>query len=757
MLLVSTFGLVVSAVTALGQLDYEPYAFRTLADTDDGLYQPVGVVVDSAGNVFALHNVFVYEDASAYILKITPSGSVTLFAGGKVQGYRDGRGTDAQFHDPSGIAIDRDDNIYVADHRNFCVRKITPDGVVTTFAGEPGVPRKYGECGEPQRFGFIGGIATDRSGNVYVTDGGIRKITPSGAVSTIVSSEKKRGGDPVDGCYTKEDTVVFSPDAGLGVDSQGNIYVGSSCRINKITPAGAVSILAGSDVQCQSFSEGNVDGSGTQARFELIRGVAVDSEDNVFVTDVHNLTIRKITPAGQVTTIGGSPNVAGREDGSGSLARFTYPMGVTVDSSDRVYVADMEGTNGIRVGTSTVPSARIAVSLEAPPGSPLVWDNVYRIGIEPKMPTIVAHARVTGIVPDPTGITEFTWRFAVRYESPPIITGYDKSQTPAKPIFGTRTFEYEWPGPQGVPTLPWTSFGGRFVTRFDDPAFAGDIFGGDLFVTATAVINGRVVTSRPLTGYRILGPPMSSLEAEASKPLMAKMLGNSTMRKIANHESSASQFDVNGFPLWSGDKLGGVGVMQLTKPAPKPEVVWNWEKNIHAAIELFQSDGKLGAARKLRARAEKHANLQYNMRRVTPDALQFGPPQPIRITVRDLTPRARSNTPFNEQFDGVRFSDSEDQFQQVAIRIYNGVAGKDVFTPGAGLHEFQLRRDASGNLLFVEDAETIARTKSATATWQRVTKADRDAQYPPIVNGKSQYPGDANYVRNVLEKADLPQ
>src|ERR1017187_2048500 len=196
--------------------------------------------------------------------------------------------------------------------------------------------------GSAARFYSPVGVAVDSAGNVYVADTynhTIRKVTPAGLVTTLAGSAGWRGG--ADG--TGSGARFYGP-TGVAVDSAGNVYVADAGNneIRKVTPAGVVTTLAGNTV-----SSGSADGTGSAARFYQPTGVAVDSAGNVYVADARNNTVRKVTSAGVVTTLVGSAGSSGSVDGTGSAARFYQPTGVAVDSAGNVYVADA-GNNTIR-------------------------------------------------------------------------------------------------------------------------------------------------------------------------------------------------------------------------------------------------------------------------------------------------------------------------------------------------------------------------------------------------------------------------
>ena len=273
----------------------------------------------------------------------TPVLTITTLAGQPgTKGYADGPGASAEFRLPNNLAVDHAGNIYVADTANDIIRKIAPDGTVSTLAGSSHNRGSADGQGSAARFWAPFGVAVDAFGYVYVADTAnntVRKITPDGMVSTVAGLAGNPGD--VDGTNF---TARFRNPWGVAVDSLGNVFVAdmSNDTIRKINTNGVVHTFAG-----KSGVLGNADGFGNDAHFNNPFAVAVDSSDNVYVSDSANAIIRKITPGRVVTTLAGIANFAGDLDGNGTDARFWNPQGLAVDRAGNVYVADT-GNNAIR-------------------------------------------------------------------------------------------------------------------------------------------------------------------------------------------------------------------------------------------------------------------------------------------------------------------------------------------------------------------------------------------------------------------------
>jgi sugar lactone lactonase YvrE len=309
----------------------------TLGDTDgfgsDALFNnPVGIVVNQDGTL-----IYVADRNNHSIRKITPEDGVTTFAGSPgISGSTDATGSGARFRLPNGLTLAADGTLTVTDSGNHTLRRITALGIVTTLAGKAGSPGNAdGKVISEQRFNTPSAITMDASGLIYVADTNnhsIRKLTTAGILTTFAGSPESFGID--DGLGS--DARFHHPNS-VAVDATGNVYVADSYNhtIRKISPTGEVSTLAGSPEE-----SGSADGSGSVARFNFPYGVAVDSSGMVYVADTENHTIRKITPAGNVTTLAGSVLTSGSRDGTASIAQFNLPSSVAVDASGNVYIAD---------------------------------------------------------------------------------------------------------------------------------------------------------------------------------------------------------------------------------------------------------------------------------------------------------------------------------------------------------------------------------------------------------------------------------
>ncbi len=291
---------------------------------------PGCIAVDASGNLY------VGDESTDTIQKITPAGQVATLAGSSgTAGSSDGTGTAARFNNPGGIAATAAGILTVADTANATVRRVTATGVVTTLAGSASNRGNADGPGVSATFSAPVGLALDGSERFWVADATnhtIRRIATDGTVSTQAGRAGTAG--TTDGAAAN---ALFNQPRGIAIDASGNVYVADTTNntIRKISPAMSATTLAG-----LAGVNGATDGVGSAALFNNPGGLAVDGTGNIYVADTGNSSIRRISPDGAVVTIVGMSGVAGLKDGTGSEAWLNQPRAVAMDSSGNLYVAD---------------------------------------------------------------------------------------------------------------------------------------------------------------------------------------------------------------------------------------------------------------------------------------------------------------------------------------------------------------------------------------------------------------------------------
>jgi len=250
----------------------------------------------------------------------------------------------ARLQQPHSVAVDTAGNIYIADTENFRIRKVTVDSIITTFAGngQQSVPFGLnGDGGAATQASFFApwGVAVDTSGNVFIADTtSIRKIDPSGTISSIAG----QGFDPIsDGIPANQAQTIAV--TGVAVDSIGNVYYTEPTigRVRKISPAGIVSTLAGAFPTAGGAGFSGDGGPALKAQLALCQYVAVDNAGSVYISDSANSRIRKVTPDGMINTIAGTGAQGFSGDGGpASQAQLQSPAGLAIDGAGAVYIAD---------------------------------------------------------------------------------------------------------------------------------------------------------------------------------------------------------------------------------------------------------------------------------------------------------------------------------------------------------------------------------------------------------------------------------
>jgi sugar lactone lactonase YvrE len=289
----------------------------------------------SATVVASTGDIFVLEADNNLIRRVTADGTVSTFAGGYQPGAVDGSGSAAGFRNPQGLAIDASDNLYVADTGNHTIRRVTPAGKVTTIAGTAGVSGSTDGTAGVALLNSPAGIAVDGHGVVSFTDAGntVRQWSAANGVTTLAGTAGTSGSTDATGAAARFDTPL-----GLAVDSHRTLYVADvgNKTIRKITAAGVVSTYAGT-----AGVAGYVDATGGAALFTWPYAVAAAPDGSLAVAD--DGVLRRIGTDRAVTTLAGRIETQGQADGVGAQATFDLPRSMTTDAAGNVYVGDGHG------------------------------------------------------------------------------------------------------------------------------------------------------------------------------------------------------------------------------------------------------------------------------------------------------------------------------------------------------------------------------------------------------------------------------
>jgi hypothetical protein len=321
--------------------------------TSAQLAGPDAVAVDGSGNVY------IADRENHRVRRVSSGGTITTIAGTGQSGFSGdgGPATSAQLYLPSGVALDGQGNVYIADLGNDRIRKMSPGGTITTFAGG-GTPDFHGEDGglaTSAWLGSPGGVAVDAHGNVYFAEGAsIRKVSTNGTITTVAGTGV-RGFSGDGGPAT---AARLDGPEGVATDGLGNLYIADygNTRVRKVNSRGTITTIAGNGKV--GFSGDG--GPATSARMGTPVGVAADAQRNVYIADYYTERVRKVGPGGTITTIAGTGRGGFSGDGGRATLARVSPYGVAVDGQGNVYIADYTNSRVRKVWQGRIANATYA-------------------------------------------------------------------------------------------------------------------------------------------------------------------------------------------------------------------------------------------------------------------------------------------------------------------------------------------------------------------------------------------------------------
>jgi uncharacterized protein YjiK len=317
--------------------------------TNASLYEPNGVAVDAAGNVY------IADPGNSRVRKVSTSGTVTTVAGNGSPGFSGdgGPATNASLDGLRGVAVDAAGNLYIADWVNPRVRKVSTSGTITTVAGS-GTYGFSGDGGPATDAGLSSpyGVAVDAAGNLYIADAGnsrVRKVSTSGTITTVAGS----GTYGFSGDGGPATNAALSSPQGVALDAAGNLYIADAhnSRVRKVSTSGTITTVAGNG----TFGFSGDGGPATDAGLNSPVGVTVDAAGNLYIADSGNHRVRKVSTSGTITTVAGDGTFGFSGDGGPATnASLNIPYGVAVDAAGNLYIAD-PGNSRVREVAASVP------------------------------------------------------------------------------------------------------------------------------------------------------------------------------------------------------------------------------------------------------------------------------------------------------------------------------------------------------------------------------------------------------------------
>ena len=347
-LLLGTFGAQAQTISTVAGNGTAGFSGDGGAATSAELLTPIGVSMDASGNMY------IADQHNNCVRKVNATGIISTFAGngtlsglGFQFGGDGGPAVSAYLYQPYRTAADGSGNVYIIDQGNWRVRKVNASGTISTFAGN-GTSGYTGDGGAATAAEIVaGGITTDAAGNVYIgASSCIRKISTSGIITTIAGNPTIAGYSGDGGPAT---AAEFNNANDLAFDAAGNLYICDQARIRKINTSGIISTIAGNGTT-------GITGNGGPATAATVdpTGIAIDASGDIYFAQTNEQIIRKIDAAGVISLYAGNGSMGFSGDGGAATsAEFTFPGDVALDGSGNLYIADQNNNRIRKVGSTS--------------------------------------------------------------------------------------------------------------------------------------------------------------------------------------------------------------------------------------------------------------------------------------------------------------------------------------------------------------------------------------------------------------------